>query len=522
MPNPFLSSLRRPCHARQVNKLLRQYIQTQSKSVIQELEERGFVAALTSPKLHQHVENPTTIYSGVDPSASSLHVGNLLPLLGLLHFQSKGHQSICLIGGATGSIGDPSGRSTERKALTEEELAVNVRGITNQVHRFFETGSSYLQKRGIEIINQNKNKDQNNEKELGIKVVNNYEWTKNVSLLDFLRGPGKLSRVGVMLSRDSVKNRLTSDSGISFTEFTYQLLQAYDFSHLFKEFGCKIQLGGSDQWGNIVSGIDLIKRTHSKDQNQNQNQIESISTEKITEQNTKQVEEEKETAEELDVEAYGITIPLLTTSTGEKFGKSAGNAVWLDERRTSPAEFYQFFLRTTDEDVAKYLKLFTFLPIEQIESIMAEHEKSRSLRKPQRLLASEVTELVHGDDGLSRALLATEILFPSPSSSSSKDNKKTTISTEKVLYAFQNDSRLYKIPFSKIKNKPISKILVEFGLCKSRSESSKFISQRSIFINNQKITDPRIEITRTSLINNGDLAFLRIGNKKHLIFNIVD
>ncbi|OCF54060.1 tyrosine-tRNA ligase [Kwoniella mangroviensis CBS 10435] len=504
--SPFLLPITRPC-PRRLTRFIRRHYQSQAKTVIQELDQRGFIAALTSPKLHQHVQSPTTIYAGVDPSASSLHVGNLLPLLGLLHFQAKGHQSICLIGGATGSIGDPSGRSTERKALSAQELAVNVRGITNQVHRFFATGSAYLQKRGVDI----KGKGKEVQEDMGIKVVDNYEWTKDVSLLDFLRGPGKLSRVGVMLSRDSVKNRLTSDSGISYTEFTYQLLQAYDFSHLWKEYGCKIQMGGSDQWGNIVSGIDLIKRSQSQIQvQQQQHNEDSFSSEAS---DTGLVGEEEE------VEAYGLTIPLLTTSTGEKFGKSAGNAVWLDERRTSPAEFYQFFLRTTDEDVAKYLKLFTFLPIEEIDSMMAEHEKSKSARKPQKLLASEVTELVHGTDGLSKALLATEILYPStkPIISSGMSSIYKTLKSSDVLAAFEGDSRFHKIPFSEIKDKPISKLCVIYGLCKSRGEASKAISSGSLTFNDRRINDPRDEIRRSQLID-GKIAIVKIGNKRQLIF----
>ncbi|WVW78116.1 tyrosine-tRNA ligase [Kwoniella bestiolae CBS 10118] len=472
-------------NARRISRLVRRQLHSQSKTVIQELDERGFIAALTSPKLKKHVESPTTIYAGVDPSASSLHVGNLLPLLGLLHFQAKGHQSICLIGGATGSIGDPSGRSTERKSLSPEDLAINVKGITDQVHRFFRTGSAYLEKRGVDLKGKGKEVD------MGVKVVDNYEWTKDLSLLDFLRGPGKLSRVGVMLARDSVKNRLTSDSGISYTEFTYQLLQAYDFSHLWNTYGCRIQMGGSDQWGNIVSGIDLIKRS----------QAQSHDT---------PIQEDEE------VEAYGMTIPLLTTSSGEKFGKSAGNAVWLDEARTSPAEFYQFFLRTTDEDVSKYLKLFTFLSIEQIDKVMAEHETSKSARIPQKLLAAEVTELVHGPSGLHKALLATSILYPTKPDLSSLHR---TLKSQDVLAAFEGDSRFHKLPFSEIIGIPISKLCVIYGLCKSRGEASKLISQGSLFVNDRKINDPRDEIVRSNLVD-GRVAILRVGVKKHLIFYV--
>ncbi|WWC59771.1 tyrosine-tRNA ligase [Kwoniella dejecticola CBS 10117] len=511
--------------SRRISRLLRRRnLSSTSKSVIQELDERGFIAALTSPKIHQHVSKPTTIYAGVDPSASSLHVGNLLPLLGLLHFQAKGHQSICLIGGATGSIGDPSGRSTERKALTPEELAINVQGITAQVHRFFSTGSAYLENRGIEIINPSKGKGKAKEQTeslvAGVKVVDNYEWTKNVTLLDFLRGPGKLSRVSAMLSRDSVKNRLSSDSGISYTEFTYQLLQAFDFSHLWKEHGCRIQLGGSDQWGNIVSGIDLIKRTHSMSSSPESVALDHDYHAAAKAENSPSGTRNKESEiVEEEVEAYGMTIPLLTTSTGEKFGKSAGNAIWLDEKRTSPAEFYQFFLRTTDEDISKYLKLFTFLPLHEVDTIMAEHEQSRSQRIPQKVLAKEVTELVHGPEGLAKALQITSILFPSKiqRNSAGLSDIYKTLKSQDILDSFEGDPRFHKIPFDDIHKMTISKLCVVYGLCKSRGEASKFISQGSLTMNDRKINDPRDIIRRQQLID-GKIAILKVGNKKQLVF----
>ncbi|WVF69494.1 tyrosine-tRNA ligase [Kwoniella sp. CBS 6097] len=471
------------------------------KSVIQELDERGFVAALTSPKLHQHVQAPTTIYAGVDPSASSLHVGNLLPLLGLLHFQAKGHQSIALIGGATGSIGDPSGRSTERKALSPAELQTNVEGITSQIHRFFETGSAYLKKRGISRAGntpfqsedvKGKGKEKEMDVGLGVKVMNNLDWTKDVSLLDFLRDVGKLARVSVMLSRDSVKNRLTSDSGISYTEFTYQLLQAFDFSHLHANHGCKIQMGGSDQWGNIVAGIDLIKRSSTS----------SSSATAIQAQEENGIAEGGE-----DVEAYGITIPLLTTSTGEKFGKSAGNAVWLDEKRTSAAEFYQFFLRTTDEDVARYLRLFTFLPLEKIEQVMVEHAASKSDRTAQKLLAKEVTELVHGSDGLSKAITSAQILYSTDTA---------FLKAEDVLRAFEGDNKFHRVSFSEVESVPVGKLAVTFGLCSSRSEANRLIQSSGLSLNESKVADTKTVLTRDDLVDE-HIAILRVGSKRQAI-----
>ncbi|XAO27794.1 tyrosine-tRNA ligase [Cryptococcus bacillisporus CA1280] len=450
-------------------------------TVLQELDERGFVAVITSDKLKQHVTSPTTIYAGVDPSASSLHVGNLLPLLGLLHFQAYGHQSICLIGGATGSIGDPSGRSTERKSLTPSELRLNIAGITSQVHRFFIRGQEYLSKRGVDLAAMRKDGGR------GVKVMNNYEWMRDVSLLDFLRTTGKMARVSTMLSRDSVKNRLSSDSGISYTEFTYQLLQAYDFSHLHSEHGCNIQLGGSDQWGNIVAGIDLIRRG------------------KIAER-----EEKGEQMKEEEEDVYGLTIPLLTTSTGEKFGKSAGNAVWLDDKRTSAAEFYQFFLRTTDEDVEKYLKLFTFLPLSRIQDVMEAHQSSKTERLPQKLLAAEVTELVHGPAALSRALTAAQVLYSTSISS---------LTAEKVLDAFRGDMRLHRVKKEDLAKMGVGKVAVTYGLCGSVGESQRLVQSSALQVNDRKIGDHREKIAVEDLVD-GHIAIVRAGHKRQIILYV--
>ncbi|KAL7336507.1 hypothetical protein BJY59DRAFT_706903 [Rhodotorula toruloides] len=314
-------------------------------NVIRELEERGMLAELTSRAARTHVESPTTVYLGVDPSARSLHVGNLLALIGLLHFRLHGHTAVALIGGATGAIGDPSGRSTERNALSPEVLASNVESITKQFTTFLERGVTFAQSR-----TRRRDAEEAARGDGGsVKVVNNLDWTGSMTLIDFLSSVGKMARVSTMLSRESVKSRLESSSGISFTEFSYQLLQAYDFLRLHRDLGCTMQLGGSDQLGNIVSGIDLIRRS---------NFIESG-------------EGEGEAKED---PAFGLTFPLLTTAAGEKFGKSAGNAIWLDPAMTSPFEVYQFFLRTTDEEVEKYLKIFTFIRVVEIEGIMQDHK----------------------------------------------------------------------------------------------------------------------------------------------------
>ncbi|TYJ58102.1 tyrosine-tRNA ligase [Cryptococcus floricola] len=467
------------------------------KTVLQELDERGFVAAITRQNLKKHVESPTTIYAGVDPSASSLHVGNLLPLLGLLHFQTKGHQSIALIGGATGSIGDPSGRSTERQSLTPIELSRNIAGITSQVRRFFTRGQEYLNKRGLQV----QRKDEKGEIGRGVRVLNNMEWMREVSLLDFLRGVGKNARVSTMLSRDSVKNRLTSDSGISYTEFTYQLLQAYDFSHLHTNHTCNIQLGGSDQWGNIVAGIDLVRREKVAAREERENAVVEGEDGEV------EIVQSQEIGEE---EVYGLTIPLLTTSTGEKFGKSAGNAVWLDEKRTPASEFYQFFLRTTDADVEKYLKLFTFLPLDTIQETMTAHESAKSQRLPQKLLAAEVTELVHGPLALSRALTAAQVLY----STSFADLK-----ADAVREAFRGDKRLHNVKKEELEESGVGKVAAKYGLCASVGEAQRLVQSGGFHINSSKVTDHRQKLGAEDLID-GHVVILRAGSKRQVILYV--
>jgi tyrosyl-tRNA synthetase len=293
-----------------------------------------------SPDVTEKTNKPTAIYCGVDPTAKSLHLGNLVTLIGLLHFHIRGHQTIALVGGATGSIGDPSGRKSERVPLSQEILKENVDGIESQIHRFFKNGASYAEKRGFQ-----------SQSYLTPKVLNNYSWFSSMTALDFLGSVGRYARVNTMLAKESVKSRMDTTQGISFTEFSYQLLQAYDFWYLYKNHECRIQLGGSDQWGNITAGIDLIYR---------RNQVES--------------DEGQSKRDDMKSRAFGITIPLLLTSTGEKFGKSAGNALWLDESMTSVFDFYQFLMKTTDADVGKYLEMFTFLNPDQVGEIMKEHQ----------------------------------------------------------------------------------------------------------------------------------------------------
>jgi len=322
-------------------------------SLFDELSWRGLVNQVTHPELKDELEKgPITLYCGFDPSAESLHIGSLVPIMGLAHFQRAGHWPIALVGGGTGLIGDPSGKSAERTLLTTEQVEINVRGIRSQLERFlrFDGPSAAI-------------------------MQNNGEWLCKLSLIDFLRDIGKHFSVNAMLARDSVRSRLEDrDHGISYTEFTYSLLQAYDFLHLSDTFGCRLQVGGSDQWGNIVVGMDLTRRLRGRD-------------------------------------TFGLTFPLVTKSDGAKFGKSESGNVWLDAGRTSPYKFYQFWINQADADVGRFLRFFTFLEKATIEALEAEHATAPEKRVAQRRLAEEVTRIVHGEQALADAQRASQAMF---------------------------------------------------------------------------------------------------------------
>ena len=294
----------------------------------------------------------TTAYVGIDPTADSLHVGHLVSVMMMKHFQMAGHKPIFIIGGATGMIGDPSGKSQERNLLDEETIRKNMAGIKAQLSRFIDFNSTASN---------------------AAIMLNNYDWMKQFSFLDFIREIGKHITVNYMMAKDSVKKRLSSESaqGMSFTEFTYQLVQGYDFLHLRKNYGCMLQMGGSDQWGNITTGGELIRRKEGLD-------------------------------------AYGLTWPLMTKSDGKKFGKTESGNIWLDPERTSPYKFYQFWLNTTDEDAARYVKIFTILPPARIDALIAEHREAPHLRKLQKTLAKEITCLIHGEEAYNLALEASQ------------------------------------------------------------------------------------------------------------------
>lgn len=414
---------------------------------LQELHDRDLISQLTDiNKINEILNTTTTLYCGFDPTADSLHVGSLLPLITLLRFKKAGHTILPLIGGATGMIGDPSGKAKER-TLNDEDTVISFKNaITHQIKT---------------VLGQD------------VNVVDNVEWTSGMSVLTFLRDIGKHFSVNAMLNKDSVKSRIErEEQGISFTEFSYQLMQSMDFHHLFKHKGCNIQLGGSDQWGNITSGIDLI---HKKEGN--------------------------------DAKVAGITIPLLVKSNGEKFGKSESGAVWLSAEKTSPFDFFQFWLNISDEDIKRFFKMFSFRSIEEIDKIF-EEDKKRSKPIAQRLLAIELTELVHGTEAKNSVLHIAKALFESNfEDMNEKDFNELEQSGMKVLES--SDLNL------------VSSI-VNSGLAKSRTQAREFIKSGAISINGVKvINDDDINTAIITDIKFNQFAILQRGKKEFRLFKII-
>ncbi|GAA6063081.1 hypothetical protein JCM10212_003139 [Sporobolomyces blumeae] len=467
-------------------------------NVLTELEQRGMIQDVTSRAAREHVENPTTVYLGVDPSAPSLHVGNLLALIGLVHFRLKGHNAIALIGGATGAIGDPSGRSTERNALSPETLEANIAGISRQLERFLERGVPFAQSRNrprgvAEGENEGATSTGSATGEGQIRIENNMKWIGGMSLLEFLGKVGKMARVSTMLSRESVKSRLDSSSGLSFTEFSYQLLQAYDFLTLHRMHNCTIQLGGSDQLGNIVSGIDMIRRS----------KFGSDATAAAAPGGADGKEDDP---------AFGVTFPLLTTSSGEKFGKSAGNAIWLDPTMTSPFEVYQFFLRTTDEEVEKYLKIFTFIRVVELKGIMEEHKANPSERIAQKVLAAEATELIHGSEGLRQALAATRLLFSPASDLASLVTPDLIASLDGSSETPTVPSMLVRLDKGEYVGQVVEKIAIASGVFASKTQARKSIEAGTLQVNGTKLAPKshQRKVDESDLLD-GRIVVLKVG-----------
>lgn len=408
---------------------------------VEELRWRGMIHNIIPGTEEQLDKEQTTAYVGIDPTADSLHVGHLVSVMMMKHLQMAGHKPIFLIGGATGMIGDPSGKSLERNLLDESTIQKNMNGIRAQLERFI---------------------DFNSDAPNAAIMVNNYDWMKEFSFLDFIREVGKHITVNYMMAKDSVKKRLSAESsqGLSFTEFTYQLVQGYDFLYLRRNYNCSMQVGGSDQWGNITTGGELIRRKDGG-------------------------------------ESYGFTWPLMTKSDGNKFGKTESGNIWLDPARTSPYSFYQFWLNSSDDDAIKYIKIFTILPPAEIDALIAEHGEAPHLRKLQKVLAKEVTCLIHSEEAYEAALEASQILFGNATSEALKKLDENTL-----LAVFEGVPQ-YPVSRQQLEaGIPIIELLATHtSIMNSKGEARRALQANGISINKEKVTDMEEIITPASLIN---------------------
>lgn len=421
------------------------------QNVISQLKARGLFEAITSPELEVRAQKQSmTVYAGFDPTSSSLQVGNYVAIMGLSHFQRCGHRVVALVGGATGMIGDPSGKTTERELLDEETIRANQAGIRENLSRFLDFDDPVAP----------------------AQIVNNYDWFSQFSLVDFLRDVGRHFRMGTMLNKDSVRSRLDSETGMSFTEFSYQLLQGYDFLHLYDALGCNVQIGGSDQWGNITAGTDLVRKLRGD-------------------------------------EVYGLTMPLVCDRTGQKFGKSAGNAIYLDANRTSEFDFYQFFMRVDDADVIRFLKVFTFLPLEEIEGYVSRVAEAPERREAQTRLAEEVTRQVHGEEGLALARKATSVLY---------GEAMDGLRADDLLKVFANvpSSTLAQ---SSVVGELVVNVAADSGLCQSRGEARRLVKSGGLYLNNRRVASEAQCMAMDDLAE-GRLFVLRSGKKRYQLVQI--
>ena len=427
------------------------------KNFVEELRWRGMIHNITPGTEEALAKEPMSAYVGIDPTGDSLHIGHLVSIMILKHFQACGNKPFALVGGATGMIGDPSMKSQERNLLDEQTLAHNVECIKAQLGRFLDFDS-----------------DAPNKAEL----VNNYDWMKDYTFINFTRDIGKLITVNYMMSKDSVKKRLSRDSseGMSFTEFTYQLLQGYDFLYLYEHRGVKLQLGGADQWGNITTGTELIRRTCSG-------------------------------------EAYALTCPLITKADGGKFGKTEKGNIWLDAERTSPYQFYQFWLNVSDEDAEKYIKIFTMLERETIESAIEEHRADPGRRTLQKLLAEEVTRMVHGQEELDKAIRASRILF---GKASAEDLRSLD---EKTFLAVFDGVPTFNVPKDKLPVGILDFLAVETQVFPSKGEARKMIQGNGFSLNKEKMTDINRQVGEGDIID-GKYILVQKGKKDYFIINV--
>jgi tyrosyl-tRNA synthetase len=421
---------------------------------IEELKWRGLIQDITPGTEEYLAENLVTAYIGFDPTADSLHIGNMVPIMLLTFFQRHGHKPIALVGGATGMIGDPSGKKSERQFLSEDVLRHNQEAIKAQLSQFLDFSKS----------------------ENAAEIVNNYDWFKDISLLDFLRNTGKHLTVNYMMSKDSVKSRL--ETGISYTEFTYQLIQGYDFLHLLREKNVRLQMGGSDQWGNITAGTELIRRTGAGD-------------------------------------AFALTAPLITKADGSKFGKSEGGNVWLDKNRTSPYKFYQYWLNAADEDVEKWIKIFSLKTKDEIESLIAEHADTPHMRILQKALAEELTQRVHGEQELQNAIEASQILF-----GKSTEESLRKLDSDTLLSVFEGVPQ-FEVSEAVIKNGvSIVDLAAEHTeIFASKGEARRMIKSNAVSVNKSKVGED-YEVSSRDLLN-ASYILIQKGKKNYFLVRVV-
>jgi len=417
-------------------------------NVIDILEQRGFIDAMTSQDLRSLADKPLKVYCGFDPTGDSLHLGNLVSIMGLAWFQRCGHTPVALVGGATGLIGDPSGKSQERPVLDEETIQRNLTGIEGDLRRVLDFTPGPNQE----------------------LLVNNLDWYRDVSFIEFLRDIGRHFRVGPMLAKESVKTRLQSEEGMSYTEFSYQVLQGYDFYHLYTQLGVNVQIGGSDQWGNITAGTELVRKLSGNS-------------------------------------VFGVTFPLLTRSDGKKFGKSEQGAIWLSPERLSPYQFYQYLYRMPDADVIRLLKMLTFLELEEIQEI------ERSMQAPdatpnmaQARLAEEVTRIVHGENGVQTALKVTEGVRP---------GSNTALDAE-ILEQLAADMPSCSLSRDALVEQKLVEIMVQAGLQPSKGAARRLIQSGGAYLNNARIDDPDYKVGSKDLIDNR-LLLLAAGKKNKVL-----
>jgi tyrosyl-tRNA synthetase len=424
------------------------------KNFVKELEWRGMIKDITPGTEEELMKGPASAYVGIDPTADSLHIGHLVSIMILKHFQACGHKPYCLVGGATGMIGDPSMKNRERNLLDEETLSYNIKAIKAQLSKLLDFDSDAAGK---------------------AELVNNYDWMKDYTFINFARDIGKLITVNYMMSKDSVKKRLSRDSteGMSFTEFSYQLLQGYDFLYLYKHEGVKLQLGGADQWGNITTGVEMIRKA-------------------------------------LDGQAFALTCPLITKADGSKFGKTEKGNVWLDPSRTSPYQFYQFWLNVGDEDAEKYIKIFTLLDRPTIEAAIEEHRTDPGRRSLQRLLAKEVTVMIHGEEEYDKAVSASQMLF---GKSTSEDLRKLD---ERTLLDVFDGVPTFEVSAYKLPCGILDFLAVETAIYASKGEARRAIQGNGFSLNKDKFADPNGEVKPSDVVD-GKYILCQKGKKDYYL-----